>query len=70
VAVSFIGGRNLVCRCVSGLTLIRKDQGQKMGKPNNFKIFVNKKIKRPKEASQNQLRFPLLEGGVLIIVTL
>jgi hypothetical protein len=41
-----------------------------MGKPNNFKIFVNKKIKRPKEASQNQLRFPLLEGGVLIIVTL
>jgi hypothetical protein len=46
-------------------TFIRHTQSQKIGKPNNLKVFGSNKTKEPKQDSQNQLRSPVSEGGEL-----
>jgi hypothetical protein len=46
---------NLVRTVVSGITLIR----QNIGKPNNFKVFSNKKAKGHEQDSQNGPRPPM-----------
>jgi len=49
---------------VSAITFIRYAQCQKIGKPNNFKVFGTLKTKGTKQDSQNRLRSPMPEGGV------
>jgi hypothetical protein len=51
------GGRH-----VSGITFMRYAEGQNTGKPNNLKVFGNKKSECPKQDSQNRLRSPVWEG--------
>jgi hypothetical protein len=51
------GGRH-----VSGITFMRYAEGQNTGKPNNLKVFGNKKSECPKQDSQNRLRSPVCEG--------
>ena len=46
-------------------TFIRHTQSQKIGKPNNLKVFGSNKTKETKQDSQNQLRSPVSEGGEL-----
>ena len=38
-------------------------ENQKIGKPNDLKVFVSNKTKRPKQDSQNRHRPPMSEGG-------
>ena len=46
----------LCTRPASGLTVIRYAQSLKIGKPNNYKLFVSNKTKGPKKDRQNMLR--------------
>ena len=48
---------------VSRITFIRYAQGQKMGKPNNLKVFGSKKNKGHTWDSQNRQASAMLEGG-------
>jgi hypothetical protein len=41
----------------------RNAQDHKIGKPNNFKVFVSNKTKGHKQDSQNRLRSYKPEGG-------
>ena len=40
----------------SGITFVRYSQSQKIGKPNNFKVFWSKTTKWPEQDNQGQLR--------------
>jgi hypothetical protein len=48
---------------VSGTIFIKYAQGQIIWKPNNIKVFVDKKTNGGKQDSQNRLRGPMSEEG-------
>jgi hypothetical protein len=58
---------NLCVRCVSGITLIGNVRSQKIGKPNNLKVFLKQENQRPTENSQN-IMSPMAAGSLDLIM--
>jgi hypothetical protein len=58
-----VSGITFIMCDVSGIPFIMYAQSQKIGKPNNFKIFWSKKTKGSKQDSQNLLRSSMSERG-------
>jgi hypothetical protein len=48
---------------ISGTTVIRYDESQKIEKPKSLQAFGSMTIKGPKKDSQNWVRSPIPEGG-------